>query len=317
MSYTSPSSRLIVQYQQHPDDEALHQEARQETMRLLYQIPLRIRLLHEEACSDFLLYCAPSIDRYIAIYDATQLQYEQFIESIVRRRAPALEMRRKKQMDWREAVIHFPSLVTFDTAEETEPSYHPRSRILPLSSMPQCFRYLCEIRPSRIPGSDDTIQRLSEKLSIHWVRKGFILLVTTSPRYCLSSFPSSLALLLGVEDEVLQSYLLTAESVLGPKHDKRTKLLDSVNFHYRRMIQCQWERQYSMAKELELARKAEYNRTILRRKVEELQKQSFSLSHSEVAALVKVARGTVNSGTYCARRIIRECMDDGAAKKYG
>lgn len=317
MEEVTASTQIILAWKHDPDASQRYDAARKEAMRLLYLTPKKLHLLPEEACSDFLLYCMPSIDRYLEIYDPSRLPFEQFIEGIVRRRAPALEMRRRRQEQWRDAVTQFPLLVLPETVEETQPEYHPRSRVLPLSAMPRQFQALCQIRQSRIPSPTPPIARLAEKLAIPWIRKGFILLLTTAPGYCLATFPQSMALLLGVPEASLQSYLLTAESVLAPLREKRTRLLESVNFHYRRMIQCQWESQYAMARELHLLRMAEHNRKLLHRRVEELQHQSFCLSHTEVSRLVGIARGTVNSGTYCARAVIRECLDDEAAKKYG
>jgi len=311
----SASTKIILAGKDNPQDAALWERARQETMRLLYLIPQQNHLLEEEDCSDFVLYCTPSIDKYITVYDPGQAPYEVFIECIVRRRAPSLLMRRKSQSDWEESITAHPFLIEADAVADEQPVYKPGSDILPLMEMPRCFRRLCKVRRSSYPVQGKELKLLSERLSVHWIRKGFILLVTTAPYYCLTSFPKSLSLFLGVQEEFLQSYLMTADTLLSEKRARRDRLITSMNFHYRRMIQCQWEAGKNGSGDVSNAYR--HNKQQMLKKVGELQKQSFTLSHSQVADLVGVARGTVNSGTYAAKRIIRECMDDTPVKKYG
>jgi|GEM_PF-929610 hypothetical protein len=320
MIRTSPATTVILKSQKEPENKLSRRRARQETMRLLYELPKKALLLEEEDCSAFVLFCSNSIDKYIDMYDASIATYENFIQAIIKRRMKSFHIRQEKiknRQDYGE-VLYYRDADIYEAAEEKVPYATPRT---PWAKMPALFSSLIKPRPSILSHPNHPQRYVERKISTRINRRGFLLLISTFPEQVLSVYPKEFRLLLGLEKEEFFTYFGTMETLLFPQQIQMEKIKKSISLHYFHATYAQKSRE----KETDITgmeqsiRKELYNMTRYRSLARKYSEKTIRVSHSTLSEVLGIPAGTVNSSIFAAKRFVKEAyllMDDNGTNGY-
>ncbi len=178
----------VVRYQKDQSNTALYRTIHSKTQQILYSLPYHLRLLEEEDCSEFLLYCYKTIDYYITTYRIGRLSYIGYLTQVVRKRAKYFITQKKvnivkERLIYESERYHNPQAWKEPELSAETATYTTFKELLvsQMETLPELFnRLLYERKAShKIPNAQ--LQRLKQEISTPVNRKRFLIVLTLSP----------------------------------------------------------------------------------------------------------------------------------------
>jgi hypothetical protein len=217
------SNRLteaVLLSQKQKDDQVLHTKVHLITQQLLYTLPSKLRLLPEEDCCEFLLYCYETIEHYLSSYREGNLPYVGYITEVVRKRSRYFMAYKRIQTNKERALLESEQKSwdepDYEDCVAESTSYTALSSLATVdnSVMPSLFEQL--LYAPKCQGNaqielDEVQKRLQEKLQQGVNRKRFLIMLTIAPHLTNLHLLEELATLLVVDAHLLNCFLSTAE----------------------------------------------------------------------------------------------------------
>lgn len=312
-------TQAVLLSQKHKDDHDLHTKVHLYTQQLLYTIPSRLRLLPEEDCCEFLLYCYDTIEHYISSYKKGRLPYIGYITEVVRKRSRYFLVYKRSKMNKERALLESEQKgydepdESFLVAENCSYTTLPSSSTVELSSMPSLFEEV--LHAPRCTQSLVTLgvvqKRLQEKLRIGANRRRFLIMLAISPHLMALHLLEEVATLLEVDALLLNRFLCTAELLLEKKRECKKKMEQTSNRHFRRIMEIQAELNQCAqpSKRVELQKLLTWTEKVHKAKVQQIRNLEYHLSHTQISLLLGIPKGTVASSVHYIKALIQECMD--------
>ncbi|MGB4405580.1 MAG: hypothetical protein WBI82_01815 [Sphaerochaeta sp.] len=314
-------TKAVLLLQKQRENHVLHNKVHLITQQLLYTLPSKLRLLPEEDCSEFLLYCYGTIDHYIASYRKGNLPYIGYITEVVRMRTRYFMAYKRTQINKERALLESEKKgwdePDYESCVAETKSYTPLSSCIATvdySVMPSLFEQLLNA-PKHHDASqvqlDEGQKRLQKKLQQGVNRKRFIILLAISPHLTNLYLLEEIASLLEVDAHLLNSYLSTAELLLEKKRKCKQQMEETSNRHFRRIMEIQAELNQcvSIQKQEKLKNLLSWTERVHRIKIEQIRSIEYHLSQSQISLLLGVPKGTVASSVHYIKALIQECMD--------
>lgn len=301
-------SLLVLTSQQHPEDAALHKRVRQKTMELFYHLPYKYHLIPEDQCAAFLLYCEPSIERYIAMFQP-RTNYGYYIMCIIRRRIPSFLQKQNEEEERRLSVLFVssPQIPYQGQDEELRGGALYRRDELPV-----VFQTLLSQGPTTAQGHDPAIQTLLESLHHDTCRRGLLLSCAMDPSYALEHHTPLISKLLGCEETLLTDFLASLDQLLFAKRQDYNAHLERIGFRfyqihrYRRKI---WENTKSEFRKKVQAR-YRFNLSTWRKNLEALKKRkNICISRSQLGKILGVTTGSIHHSVITWKHAMRDALD--------
>jgi hypothetical protein len=316
----------VLAFQKNRSDATLHESVHHATQKLLYSLPSALHILPEEDCCEFLFYCYDTIDHYIDSYREGNLSYPGYIAQVVRKRSRYfVTLRRSRQM--REQV-----LVDYEkqcrehellaVAEEVPnyPAYGEIGRFtklntVPMDLMPALFRSLVD--GPKVPSDDGNLlseaqSRLRERLKTKANRRRFVIMLAISPHLMERHLLFELASVLEVDPDLLDRYLATAQHALEKKRQTKGKFEETSRRHFRRLLEIQSALQATCDEQERerLEKLQQWTERAFEAKVRKIRGMEFHLSHSQIAGMLGIPKGTVASSMHYMKILLQECLDE-------
>ncbi|MBI9095715.1 MAG: hypothetical protein JEY71_12610 [Sphaerochaeta sp.] len=310
---------LLLQIQK--ENQVLHNKVHLITQQLLYTLPSKLKLLPEEDCCEFLLYCYETIDHYISSYREGNLPYIGYITEVVRMRSRYFIAYRRVQSNKERALLEsekkgWDEPDAYESCVAEARSYTPLSHMATVdySAMPSLFEQLLNAPKHHDANQvqlDQMQKRLQVKLQEGVNRKRFIILLAISPHLTNLYLLEEIASLLEVDALLLNSFLSTAEQLLERKRKCKQQMEETSNRHFRRIMEIQAELNQCITstKQEKLRNLLSWTERVHRIKVEQIRSIEYHLSQSQISLLLGVPKGTVASSVHYIKALIQECMD--------
>ncbi len=313
-------TKAVLLSQKQQENQVLHNKVHLITQQLLYTLPSKLRLLPEEECCEFLLYCYGTIEHYLSSYREGNLPYIGYITEVVRKRSRYFMAYKRTQKIKERALLESERKgwdeSDYESCVAESKSYTPLSSIacVDTSVMPSLFEQLLNAPKCHAASPlqlDEVQQRLQKKLQQGVNRKRFLIMLAISPHMTNLHLLEEIASLLEVDARLLNSFLCTAELQLEKKQKCKQQMLETSNRHFRRIMEIQAELNgcVSSPKREELKNLLMWTERVHRIKVEQIRSMEYHLSHSQISQLLGVPKGTVASSVHYIKALIQECMD--------
>ncbi len=313
-------TKAVLLSQKHKDDRVLHDKVHLITQQLLYTLPSRLRLLPEEDCCEFLLYCYDTIEHYLISYREGNLPYVGYITEVVRKRSRYFTAYKRTQKNKERALLESEQKGWDEPAYEScvaeTRSYTTLSSLATVENamMPSLFDRLLNSPKHEGPEMvelDAVQKRLQKRLQQGVNRKRFLIMLAISPHMTNLHLLEEVASLLEVDPILLNSFLSTASLQLEKKQQCKKQMEETSNRHFRRIMEIQAELNgcANETRREELSNLLSWTERVHRSKVEQIRCMEYHLSHSQISLLLNVPKGTVASAVHYIKALIKECMD--------
>lgn len=317
-------TKSVVAFQSQATDPTLYTALHKQTQQLLYELPCYLHLLEEEECCDFLFFCYDAIPHYLTTYREGRLSYLGYLSQVVRKRsryfiAQKHVKQRKEQLiaesDYYNRKIEE---VGFTLTAEPEDCYYTNLVKTDLDHLPQLFTDLAQIPKTCITRVPHHLEKLKHELQKPAHRKRFLLMLTISPDLTSQYLLEDLSSLLDVDKKLLLEYLNTANSYLAQKKLCKEEFEVISHRHFRRLleIEAQMQRETDEQELKRLEELRQWTKRVYIGKVEQIRNLEMNLTHSELAALLGIPKGTVDSSIHYMKKQLSHCMDEQRDKQY-
>ena len=313
-------TKAVLLSQKQKENQVLHNKVHLITQQLLYTLPSKLRLLPEEDCCEFLLYCYETIEHYLTSYREGNLPYIGYITEVVRKRSRYFMAYKRTQKNKERALLESEQKLwdepDLESCVAETKTYTPLSYIATVdySVMPSLFDQVLNA-PKYHDASqiqlDKVQKRLQKKLQQRVNRKRFLIMLAISPHMTNLYLLEEIASLLEVDVHLLNRFLSTAELQLQEKQKCKQQMEETSNRHFRRIMEIQAELNLCInsTKQEELKNLLSWTERVHRTKVEQIRSMEYHLSHSQISLLLGVPKGTVASSVHYIKALIQECMD--------
>ena len=138
-------TKAVLLSQKQKENRVLHNKVHLITQQLLYTLPSKLRLLPEEDCCEFLLYCYEAIEHYLTSYREGNLPYIGYITEVVRKRSRYFMAYKRTQKNKERALLESEQKLwdepDFESCVAETKTYTPLSYIATVdySVMPSLF----------------------------------------------------------------------------------------------------------------------------------------------------------------------------------
>jgi|GEM_PF-613215 len=317
--------RQVMHYQSERDNGELYRSVHKKTQQLLYELPSHLHLLAEEECASFLFFCWDAIDHYITSFQIGRLSYLGYLSQVVRRRSRYYMAQQRAQAQ-RDILLLKSQRYAWDDEDfsmtgEEPVVYHSSCdpSLLQVEALPTLFEQLLEAPSNTVgTGSEAVDEELRALFCTETNRRRLLIVLTLCPDMAGEHLLDELSLLLGVDRQLLSTYLATAETLLDEKKRCREEFEIVSNRHFRRLleIEAQMAGEVDPAERERLEELRSWTARLYKAKVTKIREQEVALTHSEAGRILGIPKGTVDSSVHYIRRLLLRYMDEMGSNEY-
>lgn len=253
------------------------------------------RRLMEDQRWDIITGMYPRLQRLVDCYEDQGSTFEAYMGTCVRHAYRAYlrtEARRQDRctfLDARMEDSRHPGLMVEEVPDPVGGTYQPD------------FRYLC--------GEGTTPERLRRQLLISFCRNIPILSVADCQRY---------ANILALPQTWVEAVAMYAQHHRTDRTKRRTWMRERRNHHISRMMSClaSLNREEDREARRQLADQYTTHRRYWLRQIEQLRRQTYHLTSREVAILLGIPKGSVDSSLYQLTRTLASCKSKGYPRRH-
>lgn len=279
--------------------ERLFRTIEKRVFLIIYQYPVKTRVLDEELASELLLSMKPRIPTIITTFTYSEMSFENFIRRVAYMQAQVFAKRVKYKKS-REICMSIPS-ETFDTVQIADAAPHYFSEISE-DCMWSDIQPCCKKIQERIKNSPSFKRR-------------FLQLVLLCADCLRSDHITFLAQFLHLEEMQLAQLLKRARE-LSEERRRRVAHIKEVRDHhfydalfYQREIML-LQRNGASDEVINKSRlRWERELMLFHERRDEVEQRSNPITHEVVGRLTKVPKGTVDSGLNSIKQYLKEIMD--------
>ncbi len=315
----------VVRYQKDQSNTTLYRTIHHKTQQILYTLPYYLRLLEEEDCSEFLLFCYKTIDYYLSTYKIGRLSYIGYLTQVVRKRTKYFITQKRTILTRERLIYESERYQTPQIWKELEMSAETASytafnglMVSQMESLPELFNRLLFERKASQELTKPYLERLQQEISNPVNRKRFLIVLTITPGLANQYLLEELADLLEVDAHLLNRYLNTANLMLEEKERCKQEFISTSNRHFRRLLEIEENLQTEIDEKKIQRLEALRNWTIgvYKAKINRIRKIEFRLSHHQLGKLLNIPKGTIDSSVHYMKSVLTQYMDEISDNEY-
>ena len=315
---------LVLHRAAHPNNKTIHSLIRNKTEQLLYELPSFLNLLEEEDCCEFFLYCYDSIDNFISRFSHGRLTFYAYIVELVRHRCRFFLLKKDKETFRERVILEHDYFLNEEADTHSEVAQTCTYTVLSATqqnvkeSLQSLFSLLLKAKRVPQPNLPEYLKTLQTVLQKPINRKRFIILLTLSPNLFNEYLLEDMSCVLEVDPKLLNKYLNRAADALAKKQECKKRFETISNNHFRRLleIEAKLAQESEPDEKLRLEHLRNWTSSVYKKKVEQIRKMEGHLSHQQIASLLDIPKGTIDSSVHYMKRLLQECMDEKLNKGY-